>query len=238
MSFSVGQILLLDSNDKSLVSIDTQLKTPNIIAGPLQIGNAKLASINGSHAFTFAHDKGIVHIDPDTKKASIVSKADPDWGNITDIFAFSGNIYALDSGQNKIWKYTPTESGYSEKLEYLRSNANLSLGKRLVIDYSVWVLTSEPDILKFTAGNSDFYAMSGLTSPLTQIDDIYVPEALDSVFILDKFNNRILVTKKNGEYLAQYINDQFGKIDDFFVDEENKQIYLLIENKIYKTPLR
>lgn len=238
MSFSVDNLLLLDSTQKSLVAIDTELKTPNIIAGPQQLGSAKIASLNGSHAFVYSPDKGLTQTDIDTKKTITVSQADPEWGNIEDIFAFSGNLYALDTGKNKIWKYAPTESGYSQKLEYLRQDTNLGLGKKLVIDYSVWVLTSAPDILKFTAGNTDFYAMSGLTSPLTQIDDIFIPEELDSVFILDKFNNRILVTKKNGEYLAQYINDQFGKVDDFFVDEGNKQIYLLIENKIYKTPLR
>jgi hypothetical protein len=239
MSFSVGKILLLDSAEKSLVSIDTELKTPNILAGPQQLGAATMASLNGSHAFVYSPDKGITHTDIDTKKTSVVSKADPEWGSIADIFAFSGNIYALDIGKGKIWKYAPTESGYSGRLEYLRQeNVDLALGKKLVIDYSVWVLTSQPDILKFTAGNSDFFALSGLTTPLTQIDNLSIPEELDSVFILDKFNNRILVTKKNGEYLAQYISDQFGKVDDFFVDEEQKQIYLLIENKIYRTSLR
>lgn len=238
MSFSVDKILLMDPNDKSLVVIDTQLKTPGILAGPQQLGNAQLASLNGAHAFVYSADKGIVHIDTDTKKASTVATPDPEWGDIKDIFGFSGNVYAFDTVKSKIWKYAPTQSGYSGKLEYLRSEANLGLGKRLVIDYSVWVLTSEPDILKFTAGNSDYFALSGLNEPLTQVDSIFVPEDLDSVFILDKSANRILVTKKNGEYLAQYINDQFGKVDDFFVDEEGKEIYLLMENKIFKTPLR
>lgn len=238
MSFSVGRILLLDPGDKSLVAIDTQLKTSSILAGPQQLGNAKLASLNGSHVFVYSSDKGIVHIDTDTKKASIIATPDPEWGDIKDIFGFGSNIYALDTGKSKIWKYAPTENGYSGKLEYLRSDTDLGLGKKLVIDYSVWVLTSEPDILKFTAGNSDFYAMSGLNEPLTNIDGLFVPEELDSVFILDKSTNRILVTKKNGEYLAQYINPEFGKTSDFFVDEEQKLIYLLIENKIYRTPLR
>lgn len=242
MSFSVGKILLLDTSEKSLVSIDTRLKTPDILAGSQQLGEAKLASINGSHAFAYSPDKGIVHIDIDTNKASIVSKPDESWGSIQDIFGFGSNIYALDSGNppagGMIWKYSPTLSGYSDKQQYLRSEVNLNLGKRLVIDYSVWVLTSEPDIVKFTAGNKDFYALSGLNEPLTQIDGIFVTEDLDSVFILDKSKNRILATKKNGEYLAQYLNDNFRKVDDFFVDEESKFIYLLIENKIFKTPLR
>ncbi len=238
MSFSVGKILLLDTTEKSLVSIDTELKTPSILAGAQQFGNGQIASLNGSHAFVYAPDKGITHIDIDTRKASSVTAGDPEWGEIKDIFAFSSNIYALDSGKNQIWKYAPTESGYSSKIEYLRSESNLGLAKRLVIDFSVWVLTAQPDILKFTAGNSDFFALGGLNEPLTQIDDIFVPEELDSVFILDKFSGRILVTKKNGEYLAQYINPEFSKADDFFVDEEAKQIYLLIENKIYRTPLR
>lgn len=238
MSYSHGELLLLDANAKSLVAIDTELKTPNIIAGPQQLGNAALASINGSDVFVYSPDKGLVHLDVGSRKASSVSARDEGWGDIKDIFGFSGNLYVLDSGKSMIWKYAPIESGYSQKQEYLKSGADLGLAKRLVIDYSIWVLTSEPDILKFTAGNSDFYAMSGLNEPLTQIDGLFVPEELDSVFILDKSTSRILVTKKNGEYLAQYINPEFSKVSDFFVDEELKLIYLLIENKIYTTALR
>lgn len=238
MSFSVGQALFLNDTEKSLVAIDLKLKTPQILAGNQQLGNARLASINGSDAYVYSSDKGLIHIGIDSEKLSVVSKPDEGWGAIQDIFGFSGNLYVLDSGKNMIWKYVPTVSGFSQKQEYLRGEADLSKGKRLVIDYSVWVLTSEPDILKFTAGNSDFYAISGLEQPLTQIDGLFITEELDSVFILDKLNNRILVTKKNGEYLAQYVNSEFGKVDDFFVDEKGKLIYLLIENKILRTPLR
>jgi len=238
MSFSVGKALLLNDTEKSLVAVDLKLKTPQILAGSHQLGDAKLASINGTDAFIYSPDKGLTHIDTDSEKLSVVSKPDEGWGEIQDIFGFSGNLYVLDSGKNMIWKYVPTDSGFSQKQEYLRGEANLSSGKRLVIDYSVWVLTSEPDILKFTAGNSDFYAISGLDQPLTQIDGLFITEELDSVFILNKLNNRILVTKKNGEYLAQYVNPEFSKIDDFFVDEEGKLIYLLMENKVFRIPLK
>lgn len=237
-SYSIGEILLLDANEKSLVTVDTKLKTTSIIAGRQQLGNVNFASLNGSHAFSYSPDKGFIHTDIDTKKSSVVAGPDTELGNIEDIFGFSGNVYGLDTSKNMIWKYAPTESGFSDKQQYLKSEANLGLGKKLVIDYSVWVLTSEPNILKFTAGNSDFYAMSGLLEPLTQIDNFYVPEELDSVFVLDKSTNKILVTKKNGEYQAQYIHPEFSKVSDFFVESEQKLIYLLIENKIYTTPLK
>lgn len=238
LSYSVGEILLLDANEKSLVTVDTKLKTTSIIAGKQQLGNVKFASLNGSHAYSYSQDKGIIHVDIDTRKASVVSEPDPELGNIEDLFGFSGNVYALDTGKNQIWKYAPTENGYAGKQQYLKDQTNISLGKKLIIDYSVWVLTSEPNILKFTAGGSDFYAMSGLFEPITQIDNFYVPEDLESVFVLDKSTNRILVTKKNGEYQATYTSPEFSKISDFFVEPEQKLIYLLIENKIYTTPLR
>lgn len=237
-SFSVDRILVMDTNEKSVISIDTELKTTSIIAGRQQLGDVRMVSLNGSHGFSYSGDKGIVHVDVDTRKASVVAKPDPEWGNIADIFGFSGNVYVLDTGKNQIWKYAPTENGFSEKQEYLKSSTAIGLGKKLVIDYSVWVLTSEPEIYKFTAGNEDYFALSGLNEPLAQIDNIFVPEELDSIFILDKSTNRILVTKKNGEYLAQYISPEFSKVSDFFIDETQKLIYLLIENKIYTTPLR
>ncbi len=238
MSFSIDKILFLDENEKSLVSIGIELKSPDILAGPTQLGDAKYASINGSSAFVFSRDKGILHIDVDNNKVSVVSAPDAGWGDIKDIYGFADNVYALDVLKNMIWKYAPSGSSFSLKQEYLRSEVDLIAGKDLMIDYSVWVLTSEPDVLKFTAGNSDFYAVGGIDEPLTQIDAIYAPEELDNIFLLDKSTNKILVTKKNGEYAAQYIKPELGKVDDFFVDDQGKMIYLLLENKIYRTPLK
>lgn len=69
MSFSVDTILLLDSNEKSLISVDTKLKTTSIIAGRQQLGQASIASLNGSNAFVYSPDKGIISVDADTRKS-------------------------------------------------------------------------------------------------------------------------------------------------------------------------
>ena len=138
------------------------------------------------------------------------------------------------------WKYSPTQSSYTDKVNYIKDNSNKDLagGKKLAIDYSVWVLTPGPNIQKFTGGVSDFYSPAGLDTPLKELKSIFPTEEADSIYLLDSENKRIVVTKKNGVYLAQYQGDKLQTATDFAVDEENKLIYILEGAKIYQIELK
>ena len=240
LSFSLGKALLLDEVQKTLVLIDLKDKNNQILAGPNQLGNAKFASLNGLQALTFSEDKGVLKIDTQSKKITTVAKVDPEWGRIDDIFGFGSNAYLLDSFKNQIWKYSPTKDSFTEKATYIKDNSKTDLAgaKLLVIDYSVWVLTPGPQILKFTGGVSDFYSPSGLDIPLKELKSIFPTEETDTIYLLDSENQRIVVTKKNGEYIAQYTGDKLKSASDFAVDEVNKKIYILEGGKIYQIDLK
>ncbi|EKD91407.1 MAG: hypothetical protein ACD_30C00013G0005 [uncultured bacterium] len=240
LSFSLGKVLLLDETQKTLVLIDLKDKNNQILSGPLQLGNAKFASLNGSQALIYSEDKGVLKIDTQSKNITTVAKVDQEWGRIDDIFGFGSNVYLLDTFKNQIWKYSPTQSSYTDKVNYIKDNSNKDLagGKKLAIDYSVWVLTPGPNIQKFTGGVSDFYSPAGLDTPLKELKSIFPTEEADSIYLLDSENKRIVVTKKNGVYLAQYQGDKLQTATDFAADEENKLIYILEGAKIYQIELK
>jgi len=241
LSFSIRNLLVLDKNQKSLVSISTDNKIHKILAGQAQLGTPKYVALNGSNAFVYSEDKGLVKVDIDNQKASVVSEPDKEWGNISSIFGFGSNVYLLDTIKNQIWKYVPTASGYSSMFTYVKDgqNINFSGADKLFIDYSVWVIKkSDPEIIKFTAGNKDFFSIANLDKPLTNIGAFFVTEEKDAVYILDKENSRIIVLKKNGEYQAQYRGDKFATAVDLAADEVKKKIYLLEGGKIYEIEMK
>lgn len=240
LSYSLGKILLLDQSNKTLVTVDLKNKNPQILAGSVQLGGAKFASLNGDQVLVFSEDKGVLKVDTLSKKVVTVAKVDSEWGSITDIIGFGSNIYLLDQTNNQIFKYTPVEGGYSNKINYIKDGQKIEFSgaKKLQIDYSVWVLKSGASIDKFTAGSLDYFNIGGLDKPLKEIRSFFPTEEADTIYFLDPQNQRIVVTKKNGEYISQYKGEKFSRADDFIIDEEGKKMYLLEGGKIYQVELK
>lgn len=251
MSYSLGKVLLLDENQKTLVAVDLSKKTNQILAGSTKLGQAKLASLNGDLAFVYSEDKGILRVDLQSEKTTTIIKPDPQWGKIASLYAFSANVYLLDPLKNQIWKYVPVKSGFTDKTAYLKGlpagrQVDLAGGSNLQIDYSVWVLTHSPpaggsgqegpEILKFTGGVADNFSVGGLDKPISSIASFFVPEKEDLVYLIDPQNSRLLTLSKNGQYLAQYLNEKFKSASDLVVDD--KKLYLLAENTIYTAELK
>ena len=240
MSFSVKKLLLLDESQKSLSLVDIETKSNQLLAGQTQLGEAQMAALNGDFAFVYSTDKGLVRIETNKRQLTTVAAPDKEWGRVADVFAFSANVYLLDAGQNQIWKYVPTQSSYTEKQIYLKDNQGLDFAesKQLFIDYSVWVLKENAELIRFTAGAKDFYSIGGLDEPIEQIDIIFAPEEEDKIFLLDPQNKRIVITKKNGEYISQYTSERFATATDLVYDEETKSLYLLEGGKIHQTTIQ
>ncbi|MFH0937078.1 MAG: hypothetical protein V1808_02205 [Candidatus Daviesbacteria bacterium] len=234
LSLSHGKILVLDDVTGSLVKIDLASKAPQILAGEEKLGEAKLASLNGNVSWIFSQDKGIIKHDGTGSQITVAAKPDSEWGNITDIYGFAGNIYLLDDDKNQIWKYMPIEAGYSDKRNYFREDTKASLGGtiKMQIDSSIWVLKGNGEILKFTQGASDYFALSGLDKGVKDPKSFFVSDQTDNIYILDSGNNKLVVVDKKGVYKSSYASDKFSTFSDLVVDEKGKKVYLLEGSKI------
>lgn len=240
LSYSASKVLMMDEKQKTLIEVDLSKKTNNILAGTTQLGTARVASLNGDNAFVYSEDKGVLAIDTYNQKITVVAKPDSEWGYIKDIVGFAGNVYLLDSVKNQIWKYVPTQSGYSDRQTYLPDGAKVDFSGSLQmkIDYSVWILKEGPEIFRFTGGNFDNFSVGGLDENLKQIKTIFADEDGEELYLLDPENSRVVVLTKDGQYLKQYTGDKFATADDLVVDSEEKKMYLLESNKLYQLDLK
>lgn len=239
LSLSVGKLLLLDGGKKTLVEVDIKSKSNQLLAGPDKIGDGRYASLNGSLAWVFSEDKGIVKVDTGSKAAALVVAKDLEWGKVVDLYGFANNIYLLDQAKNQIWKYVPIVAGYSDKAPYFKSSTKVDLAtvKRLQIDSSVWILKEEGEVIKYTQGAVDYFSFEGLDKPLGKITALFVSSETESLYLLDPDHNRLVVVDKKGVYLSQYQSAKFREFVDLAVDEAGKKVYFLDGTKIYDMDL-
>lgn len=238
MAFSLGELLLFDPNQKSLVALSIKNKTNRILAGERELGNVEVFSLNGDKGFTYSKDKGVINIDIYSRKVLAGVKSDASWGHIADLYAFAGNFYLLDTVNGQIWKYFPLGSTFSDRQEYLEGEADFIGAKRMQIDGSIWVINSDSEVFKFTNGERDSFSSQGLDQPFGKLISFFVSSDTNYIYMLDQEHSRVVLLEKNGKYHSQYQGDKFKTADDLVVDEESKKLYLLEGNKIYQLDLK
>ncbi len=240
MSLSGNSLLLLDPGVKTLVVVDLTKKSNQILAGQEQLDDASLASLNGGLAFIYSKDKGLLRVDVTNSKITTVSKKDNDWGQITDLAGFGGNVYVLDSSKNQIWKYLASSDGYSDKKEYLNKGVKVDFGSslRMQIESSVYILKTGGEILRFTRGDKDNFGFEGLDKSVKDPKSIFTSSDTDNLYVLDSGNSRLLILTKTGKYKGQIGGEKFGSATDLVVDEKGKKVYLLEGSKIFQVDLK
>jgi hypothetical protein len=240
LSFAESKLLLLDKNQKSLISFDLAQKNPTVLGGQKQLQDPLFASTNGEFAFSFSPSKGVVRLSISTQKDTLAAPKSPEWGDITDIVAFGSNFYLLDTGKSNIWKYVPTESGYSNPQSYFKEGVvtAFSDARKLQIDSSVWILKGLDELLKYTSGSQDFYGLSEFPENIKTITSFFVSADTENVYLLDSEQSAVFVTNKQGKFVSLYKGDKFKDAKDIFVDESTKTLFLVDSEKIYQIPLR
>ncbi len=240
LSLFQNNIALIDSVNKTLAEITISKTSNQILAGKDQLGDGQKVSAYEGAVFVYSKDKGILRVDTSNKKITQVAKSDKNWGNIVDLYAFGGNVYALDSGKNQIWKYLPTTDGYSDSREYLDSSTKADFGNaiKMQIDSSVYVLKQNGEMIRFTKGVVDNFSYGGLDKGVKDPKSFFVSSDTDNLYLLDSGNSRLLVLNKTGQFIKEYQGDEFAKATDLVVDETGKKAYLLDGSKIYQVELK
>lgn len=232
-------LAVLDGKNQAAYTVSLKNKSSQIVAGGEKLEEAREIGIHGSRLY-LATKEGILEVETEKQSTTLVVKRDPDWGEIVDLFAYGGNLYLLDKGKNQIWKYIKTESGFSDKRNYLNRDVRPDFQKvvSFAIDGVIWVLYQDGEVLKFLQGRPEIFSLSGLDTPFSQPLAIFTSDETKNLYILDPAGKRIVVFEKSGSYLAQYLSEELGNAQDLVVDEEEKKIFVLSSNKIYAIELK
>ncbi len=178
-------------------------------------------------------DKAITMISKSAGTKKELIKNDDYWESPKAIVSYQGNIYVLDQTKG-ILKFV----GGTTKSNYFTSDApDLSSATGMAIDGSVWVVTTDGNLMKFTRGKKDSFGLSGFDKSLKNPSKIYTTIDLDYVYILDAGNNRIVKIDKKGAFQKAIVSPTIGKAKDFAVVESDQKAYILSNDKVYELAL-
>lgn len=152
------------------------------------------------------------------------------------IGVFGDYIYTFEG--SKLVKYT--KSGDSLEASTWGEASDFNNAKNIQIAYSVYIVTADNNIVKYTLGNKDSFEASGLETPLGNVVDMVVKEDFDNIYVADKDNKRVVVFDLNGKFVKQYKYMQsieWENLNSIAVDANEETLYVLSGTKIYEISL-
>ncbi len=215
------KLFVLDKEGKRIVEVSIETKKTRIVAGPASLEDVEEIAAYSDDVF-YADSKGISQVDT----GNLVKK---DWSGDILFRSYAGNFYILEKDTSKIYRFQRKEKGFAPKQNWLSVNSRADLSKSVSwsIDGSIWILTSDVDILKFTLGERQVFGISGVQPKLTAPLKIFTNEATRYLYVLEPKEKRVVVLDKNGSFKAQYISEKIKDAVDIAVFEEEKKIILL-----------
>ncbi|MCL5411810.1 MAG: hypothetical protein M1150_03725 [Patescibacteria group bacterium] len=236
-----SSLVVLDKSRSALYSLSfTSREAKVLIESKSNLSQPSFLSLYRDNLYLFSPIAGLIRYGLKTEMIKPVVNLAPTWQKIVALANYHDNLYLLDVNQNAIWKYVPVEDGYSDGKNFLSEKEKVDLSKAvsLTVDGSVWVLTSEGNVLKFTRGVREDFRIVGLEGIFSNPTKIFTEETLTNLYLLDQKNKRIVVVSKEGEYLAQYVSEKFSDALDVVADEASKKLFVLTQTKIYNVDLR
>ena len=239
MGMAGEDMALVDANTRTLFTLSVSSKQGAIIGGGEGFATATTTDTDGNLIYTVT-DEGIRETTITTPSTKLVIPKDPEWGEVSSISVFGGNVYLLDTGKSRIWKYIATDKGFTDRQQYLNPDAfpDLSMGTSMAIDGSIWVGTKSGKILRFTQGREQTFFPQGVDPELGNDPSVYTSDDAVHVYVLDAHNSRVVILDKDGMYLAQYVWDTGLVPKEIAVSETLKKIFLLAEGKLYSMELK
>jgi len=234
LAASAEQLFILDKNGKRVVRISVDTKRTEVVAGPEQIDQADDIAAYAERVFIL-NPSGVFEVGEEKKRV-----IDADWQGEVLVYAYAGNLYVLEKDRSEIWRYPGTGEAFNAKQRWLAPGVEPDLGNIFswTIDGSIWFLSETGGIFKYTRGNQDSLDVSGVIPSFSRPSAIYTNEELKFVYILEKERQRVVVLDKEGNYVAQYLNEAIGEAKNLAVSEKEGKIILLTGTKLYSIEAR
>ena len=239
-SYYDDTMAFLDINNKTVFTLQLSSKNGQIVGGGGTLDGSQHVAIHGDRVYVFTPE-GIhaLNLSDKSIKPLVIKKA-TDWISIKAMTAFGGNIYLLDSGKGRIWKYVATASAFLETREYLNPDffPDLSKTTNLTIDGSVWLGTTTGSVMRFTQGKEDVFIPKGVDPLFGNTLMVFTDDNCINVYVLDSENRRVVVLEKDGMYKSQYKYPSTFTPFAIAASEKLGKLFLFSDGKLYTTPLQ
>lgn len=227
-----------DSSQKSIYILDTEDKLTTALTNLEQPYSAFLypTFFNDKEIYYYSNNNQLAKVNITDDKLGAIN-ANFDTAAISDLENFNNNLYALDSGAKQIYRYTISNSVISTPYSWIQGEADFEKAIDFTIDGSVYLLVENGRVIKYLRGTKQDFALKSVEPELKNPTKIFTSKDINSIYILEPEESRIVVFDKEGFFLMQYQDKSLKNLKDFIVDEKNKTLYILNDNTVYKHAL-
>lgn len=226
------------NTDKNLIKLNLKNKEAKIISPNFSdIKNLKEGTNIGKEILAFlSEDKHIFTYNPSNNKLEKSADITLE-GEFTKIKGFDAKLFLADKTKNQIFKSLKTMSGFSQPLEWLIDPLEVSEIKELAIDGSIYFLKTNGIVEKYFKGKKIDFQLDQIDFDLKNTDKIFTETDYQNLYLSSKSAKRIIIFNKNGKLVKQLLLENLESLDDFWVNPEEKTIFILSNNKVYETNL-
>lgn len=148
--------------------------------------------------------------------------------------ADSARLYFLNENKTQIWRAPMRDGAPAPSEKWLKvENANFSGATNIAVDGAIYFNFADR-IEKYFNGTKQNFSLAAVLPPLTNSAKIYTSVELQSLYLLDPSNLRVLIFSKAGKLTRQITSPKFNELADIFVDEANKLLYVLSGSELLK----
>jgi hypothetical protein len=155
--------------------------------------------------------------------------------------SFNGNLYLLDPAASQVWRYAPKGDGYTQKPEayFEQPTPVAATAIDLVIDGSIYVVTGDGQIAKYSGGQPETFQVAGLPAPLERVLAAAVDVNLTDSSLYLALPGGLMQLRPDGQFVRQFraAGTAFEAIEDLLIDEQNGRVFVISRGVLYTAAL-
>jgi hypothetical protein len=222
-----ANVYVTDKSGKLFVS---QRLSPKFIDTGTNVEGARsLANYKGN--LGFVDSSGFKVLDNTHKVAQTFSNS-----NLGATTTYLDFIYSISG--DVLTRYSKSGSSLTGSVWAQNSALTNSLG--MGIDFSIYILTNDNKVLKFTTGKQDAFELTGLARTAGKYAQINTDVDLKNIYLLDVVNNSIVVVDKDGKFIKEIeVFEQIGEesLISMGISDDETKAYVLAGSRVYEVKL-
>lgn len=218
-----NQLLLINDNN-------------NFAQWAINFSDFSIDSSSSERLKIFIKDQGIKYLDwQDQSSFALKIEGDSD-RDAQLVESYQNFLYLLNPEKRNIYRYTLTDGELSEAIGWLidKQNINFSEISDMSIDGDLWLSFKDGKIMKFSRGYQEDFALTGLEQLPSDSVKIASQENSDKIVFLDKSNNRLIVSTKEGQLISEIKSNELAGVSDITLSNDGQSCLALSGSVIYQ----
>lgn len=157
----------------------------------------------------------------------------------TLVATFGPYVYVVNPTRRNIYRYTFDKDAVSLPIGWVVPGEKIPFDQitSIAVDGEVWLGTRTGDIIRMASGREQDFSIKGLDKPLSTPVIVYTKDFLQHIYILEPGANRVVVIKKNGDFVQEFTSPELGVATDLVANEDQKLVLVVSGSAVFSLSL-